>query len=75
MSMHRIYDLFVQDENTVALFSLIALSSVPTRLSVGAAVVFILSPVARKVENLHIHSFKGNPKCHKLERLLSIKFS
>ena len=38
------------------------------------AVLFIFRSLAHKAANLPFHSFKGNPKCHPLERLLSIKF-
>ncbi len=54
-----IFITFSYGMKSLTLFPLSALSSVPTTLHVGAVVVFILSPVAHKVEYLHIHSFKG----------------
>lgn len=40
--MHHIYSLFLQDENNVTLFSLVALSSVPTTLKCGSCCCFHL---------------------------------
>lgn len=40
--MHHIYSLSLQDENNVTLFSLIPLSSVPTRLKCGSCCCFHL---------------------------------
>lgn len=78
IKMFQVSNLFLPDENNHILFSLVALSSV-RRLDSVWELFFLFSfsgPWPEpQIEILHIHSFKGNPKCHKLKRLLSIKFS